>query len=104
MTRSKLLHLSPLPAWPPLLLSVAPSNSDGSFLDGANLVKRAAEICGEKQLAVRLGVSRVQLQSWIEGVSRPPDAVITQVIDIIGNNALKDLNNRWPFTPPSKGK
>jgi hypothetical protein len=104
VTTSKLRRLSRLLAWPPVLLSVTPSDGEGSLLDGANLVKRAAEICGKKHLAVRLGVSPVQLQSWIEGVSRPPDAVISQVIDIIGDNALKNLNNRWPFTPRSKGK
>ena len=101
---SKLFHHSRFLAWPPVLLSVTSSDSDSSLPDGAKLLKRAAEIYGEKDLAVRLGVPLIELQSWIKGVSRPPDAVIKQAIDIISDNALKDLNTRWPFTPRSKEK
>lgn len=57
----------------------------------ARAMKRAAEICGERELAIRLGVSDRELQFWIQGFAQPPQRVFMEVVDILGQHALEEL-------------
>jgi succinate dehydrogenase flavin-adding protein (antitoxin of CptAB toxin-antitoxin module) len=62
-------------------------------------LKRAAEICGEQELAVVLGVSDRELQYWIQGSAVPPERVFLQVVDMLSEYALQEIKNQQ-FTSP----
>jgi|SRR5688572_2877054 len=64
------------------------------------MLQRAAEVFGEELLANRLGVTAIVIQSWINGSSQPPEAEVMAVIGLLAQEALRDLNNTWPFNPP----
>ncbi len=55
----------------------------------ARAMRRAAEICGEDQLARRLGVTTRTVRFWMSGMAVPPGDVFLKVADILGDHALK---------------
>ena len=86
-----------------LVLKAKEAQPSGMASDDINprLLQRAAKIFGEEVLEIRLGVTAVVLQSWINGTSQPPDAAMMAVIALLAEDALRDLDNTWPFKPPS---
>jgi hypothetical protein len=65
----------------------------------ARALKRAAEICGERELAIRLGATDRELRFWMQGIAVPPERVFLQVVDILGEHALQELNNKSATNP-----
>jgi hypothetical protein len=52
-------------------------------------LRRAAQGLGSVEvLRAHLGVSMSQLNSWLEGETRPPDAVFLQVVDLLADEEL----------------
>ena len=52
-------------------------------------LRRAAQASGSVEALRRhLGVSMSQLNSWLEGEARPPDAVFLQVVDLLADEEL----------------
>ena len=60
----------------------------------ARAIKRAAEICGEADLAHGLGVTRAQLQLWMRGLAVPPSDVFFKVVDILWDEAAEELQRK----------
>jgi hypothetical protein len=67
-------------------------------------VKRAAEICGEQELAIHLGTTRNQLLVWIGGLALPPDYVFLQVVDILSEHALRELTKQPESDPGTRDR
>jgi DNA-binding transcriptional regulator YiaG len=57
-------------------------------------LRRAAELCGERDLAIRLGVSDRELRLWTEGFAIPPERVFLEVVDLLGEHALREIQRR----------
>jgi hypothetical protein len=57
----------------------------------ARAIKRAAEICGEHELASRLGVTHQQVLLWMQGATIPPDAVFLKIVDILSDRMVQEL-------------
>jgi DNA-binding transcriptional regulator YiaG len=64
----------------------------------ARAMRRAAEICGEEQLARRLGVTTRTVRFWMSGMAVPPGDVFLKVADILGDHALEKLKQPRPDT------
>lgn len=49
-------------------------------------LQRAARLLGGVEaLRLHLGVPMLHLLSWMEGKSRPPDAIFLRVVDLLAN-------------------
>jgi len=57
----------------------------------ARALRRAAALCGEEALARKLEVSGARIRVWASGAGEPPDAIFLQVVDILGELALRQL-------------
>jgi len=66
----------------------------------ARAVKRAAELCGENELAFQLGVSLGELKLWMLGLTLPPDAVFLRIVDIISAHDLNEMRKSHPKPNP----
>jgi DNA-binding transcriptional regulator YiaG len=66
----------------------------------ARAIRRAAEITGEADLALQLGVTSAQLRFWIQGAAVPPGDAFLKVVDILGDHALHELKRPLP---PDRG-
>jgi hypothetical protein len=55
-------------------------------------LRRAAQGLGSVEaLRAHLGVSMGQLNSWLEGEARPPDAVFLIVVDLLADEELSAI-------------
>ena len=67
----------------------------------ARAFAKAAEICGEQELARRLGLTIAQLRLWTQGLVTPPESLFLLVVDILSEDAMRKLSepNSGPGTP-----
>ena len=68
----------------------------------ARAVKRAAELCGDDELAFQLGISIGELRLWTLGLAVPPDAVFLRVVDIISAHDLNEMKSDHPTPDPRR--
>jgi hypothetical protein len=68
----------------------------------ARAVKRAAELCGDEELAFQLGVSLGELKLWMLGLNLPPDAVFVRIVDIISAHDLNEIRKNNPKPNPGQ--
>jgi hypothetical protein len=65
----------------------------------ARAIKRAAEICGEHELAIFLGVTHQQLLVWMQGAAIPSEAVFLRIVDILSERTAQELKKQKPGRP-----
>jgi hypothetical protein len=61
------------------------------------LVRAAALVGGEAELAMRLTVPRNELHLWISGANKPPVEVFLMAVDIVMEH---DQHKTAPWLPP----
>ena len=60
---------------------------------------RAAQVCGERILADRLGVTSRQLELWMSGLGEPTADVFLKLADILDEQATEELKSQADRPP-----
>jgi hypothetical protein len=62
---------------------ICPSTSKNSHIYVRTLHDACLILGGEQKLAAWLGVSAEQVEAWLNGRGRPPDAVFLRCVDLV---------------------
>ena len=65
---------------------ICPSNSKNQSVYIHTLHRACLIVGGERKLAVYLGVSVKQIEAWLNGRGKPPDAVFLRCVDLVEAN------------------
>jgi hypothetical protein len=55
-----------------------------------DIARRAAELIGKEELAVRLKVAQSLLDAWIGGHATMPDRMLMRLVDILNEQSKND--------------
>ncbi|HSU62497.1 MAG TPA: helix-turn-helix transcriptional regulator [Burkholderiales bacterium] len=58
------------------------------------LLREAAQLMGQRELAQRLKVSETQLEEWIQGATKMPDRKLLALADVLDSWAAPREPNR----------